>query len=84
MHKILFIILILFLSLFADIIAMDSLGLCVILKEKYGGTFYDTCTVISLIDNKYYLTHKNSPTSIFSITEWTILKIKKIKEKESL
>lgn len=55
-----------------QVIAKDSVGLIVEVKEKYGGLIFDTCTVIMLFDNQFVLVHREGstgwyPTSFHSI-----------------
>ena len=54
------------------VIAQDSVGLVVEVKEKYGGRRIDTCTVVSLYAGQYVLTRRDGrsdwyPTSWHSV-----------------
>ena len=56
-------------------IAADSVGLIVTLKEKYGGYYTDTATVVMIRDGAIWLTHKSFPTTVYSLTNWAVITI---------
>ena len=46
-----------------ELIAKDSAGLIVEVKEKYGGINYDTCTIVMKYDGDFITVHRNGTTS---------------------
>ena len=60
-----------------SIVAMDSAGLVVTLKERYGALYVDSCTVVSMMSNTFILTKKNRPSTIYPMSNWAIIKITK-------
>ena len=69
----------LFICLIAVVIAADSSGLIATVKEKYGGMYADTCSVVSLLDGNFYLTHRDRPTSVFPAGNYSIFNIERVK-----
>ncbi|RPJ55941.1 MAG: hypothetical protein EHM12_11275 [Dehalococcoidia bacterium] len=63
---------------YSQIIAKDSLGLSIQIKEKYGGIFYDTGTVISIVNECIFITKKNEYSSIFPLCNYSIVSIYKL------
>jgi hypothetical protein len=63
---------------FGEVLAQDSSGLICTLKEKYGCAINDTCTVVSLINGMFYLTHKKRPTTIYAVSEWALTYTKRL------
>ena len=45
-----------------EVIAKDSLGMIVEVKEKYGGLLYDTCTVVMYYSGQFVLVKKTGRT----------------------
>lgn len=56
----------------------DSTGLIVELKEKYGGTMVDTCTVLMIRDDVYYTTHRDGTGGTYPMANYSarIVRIK--------
>lgn len=48
-----------------QVIAQDSAGLVIEVKEKYGALLTDTCTVIMEHDGDYVLVHRDRPSDHF-------------------
>ena len=48
-----------------QVIAQDSTGLIVEVKEKYGGLIIDTCSVVMLHNNQFVLVKKEGSTGWF-------------------
>ena len=61
-----------------QVIAADSAGLVVTLKEKYGGYRTDTATVVTVRDGEIWLTHKSCPTTVYSLTNWAVITIMRL------
>jgi hypothetical protein len=60
-------------------IAYDSNGIYVQLREKYGPIINDTCTVLSRTDDCFICTHRDGPIAVYpacnySVQGWMILK----------
>lgn len=55
----------------------DSTGMVVELKEKYGGTTMDTCTVLTIKNETYFTTHRNGPGNTYPLANWSVTNIKK-------
>jgi predicted ATP-grasp superfamily ATP-dependent carboligase len=41
-----------------ELVAKDSNGLIIEIKEKYGGSVYDTCTVVMKMGGNFIVVHK--------------------------
>jgi hypothetical protein len=59
------------------VIAADSNGVYVELREKYGPTITDTCTVVSRVGDCFICTHKDGPIAMYpvcnySLQAWTV------------
>ena len=59
------------------VIAFSQNGMIATLKERYGTTTQEECTVVSVIDNVIYLTHRDRPTTVYSLSDWAIINIEK-------
>jgi hypothetical protein len=62
------------------LIAADSSGIAVELREKYGPVVYDTGTVIMIYDNCFVITHRDGLTAWYPVGNYAVSKITKIKE----
>lgn len=52
----------------SDVIANDTNGVIVEVKEKYGGILLDTCTVVIVNGDCFVLVHRNRPASYFPVS----------------
>jgi len=57
----------------------DSLGLVVELKEKYGGTITDTCTVLTIKDDMYITTHRDGLGGTYPLANYSAKIIGRVK-----
>lgn len=71
-----FIVTITFMAAHAEVVAFDSNGVVTGLRLKYGPLISDTGTVLSIIENRIYITHKERPTTSYPL-ETTIERIMK-------
>ena len=72
--RILFFILLLALGVYSqDVIATDTSGLIVTMKEKYGGWIIDSsCTAVVVFNRMFILVHKDKSSSWFSVDNYSI------------
>ncbi len=64
------------------VIAKDSNGLIVEIKEKYGGYVIDTCTVVMNYKGKFVLIHKDGTSAWYPASFHSIRIVKKIKNRK--
>lgn len=55
-----------------DVIARDSLGLVVELKEKYGAAILDSCTVVMRCGDEYITVHRSGPSGHYPVANWSL------------
>jgi hypothetical protein len=65
MRTLLFLLLIACTSIAQDLIARDSNGLIIELKEKYGGYATDTCTAVMLMNGNFIVVHRDGVAGYF-------------------
>ena len=53
-------------------IAKDSVGLVVMVREKYGPALVDTCTVVTLHENNFVLTHRDGRTGWYPVGNYSV------------
>ena len=78
-----FFILILSLIVYAENpqpVAHDSLGLIVVMKERYDQVRVDTCIAVTIINGEIWLSHREKPTTIFPLSGWAMVAIERLKE----
>ncbi len=67
----------------ATVIAQDSLGMQVIVKEKYGSYVLDTCTVVMLFSNNFVLVHRATPSGWYPTSFHSVRVLRKFSEAQS-
>jgi len=82
-HKTLFLMIVALAWLWAEedqLIARDSNGVVVVVKEKYGGATVDTCTVVILHDGKFVLVHRNGTSAWYPTDFHSVKVVRKVVE----
>jgi len=65
-------------ALSQEVIAKDSLGLEVVLKEKYGDYVTDTATVVFAKTGCFVLAHKDRFASWFPMVNWGLVYVSRL------
>lgn len=73
-----FLFLLLCFGIYAEPICFDSSGVAVELKEKYGGFFYDTGTVVWRSSGVISVTHRERPASFYPECNFAVTNIIKL------
>jgi len=61
-----------------QLIAKDSNGLVIEVKEKYGSYFIDTCTVVMNYNDQFVIVHRDGTSSWFPASFHSVKIVKKI------
>ena len=62
-----------------SVIAQDSAGLIVVLKEKYGGYVTDTATAVSKYAGCFILTRRDGGGGWYPMVNWALVSTERIK-----
>jgi hypothetical protein len=60
-----------------ELIAKDSCGIIVELREKYGPAIIDTGTMIMTYNNFFVIVHRDFPSTFYPIANYSVSKITK-------
>lgn len=64
-----------------EVIAQDTAGVVVIVKEQYGGTVLDTCTVVMVYQNSFVLVHRNTGASWYPVAFNSISVVERLSQR---
>lgn len=89
MKRALIIIALMAATLFAEdnapqVIAADSNGVVVTVKEKYGFATLDTCTVVMLVKNQFVLVHREGGSSWYPTSFHSVQVLEKVQPKAAV
>jgi hypothetical protein len=65
-----------------ELIAKDSTGLLVEIKEKYGPTTYDSGTVLIIYNGFFVLSKRNNPSNYYPCCNYAVKPFKRYIKKE--
>jgi hypothetical protein len=65
----------------SEVIAADSLGMQVMVKEKYGSYVLDTCTVVMLYKGNFVLVHRSRPSGWYPTSFHSVQVVSKFSER---
>ena len=63
-------------------LAQDTAGVVVTLKEKYGWTVTDTCTVLMEHEGQYVTVHRDRPSAYYPMGNWAVVYVEKRRQAE--
>ena len=55
-----------------DLVARDSNGLVVEIREQYGAVIIDTCTVVMVHDGAFYIVKKSGLTGVYPVARHSV------------
>jgi hypothetical protein len=84
MKSILFILVITLASFAQSLVAKDSNGLVIEIKEKYGGFVTDTCTAVMLMNGNFIIVHREGVAGYFPESFHSVRIVGRVENRQTL